>query len=370
MPNRIDELFFEKHRVERATLENLDKDEVEELRRIALERPDNPNRIRALGFLTQLEDRAALDAVRRILTNAEESADMRAAAAAIATRFGSDAEPALLESIAHARESLVRRRIAASLGESGGRKAVEALRQLANDDDDSVRSQAEFSLSVLAARDGLDEVRLPIPSRDDILEPRSGAAQPFAVDRASLSEATRVLQALERRTFGVAVSRDSIFAVSCERDQMMIALDERLSRPDFTERVASKPSIPALVLSPAPDDDTYSVRWIVFSWPATAERFHLAVHRPSGQQILFGEAFIEARSVAFVLESVRGSGRLAIRFTGRLVEDRIEVREAIASRLRQPADAPRAFRLPGLGGGQNPDGASFERDGSSDGYEA
>lgn len=366
MPNRIDELFFEKHRVERATLENLDKEEVEELRRIALDRPDNPNRVRALGFLTQLEDRAALDAARRILTNAEENADVRAAAASLAARFGSDAEPALLESIAHSRESLVRRRIAASLGESGGRKGIEALRELANDDDESVRSQAEFSMSVLAARDGLDEMRLPIPARDDILEPRPGAAQPFTVDRASLDEATRVLQALERRTFGVAVSRDGVFAVSCERDQMMIAVDERLSRPDFTERVASRPSIPALVLAPAPDDDTYSVRWIVFSWPATAERFHLAVHRPSGQQILFGEAFIEARSVAFVLESVRGSGRLAIRFTGRLIEDRIEVREAIASRLREPANVPRAFQLPGLSGGQNDDGESLAHDASDE----
>jgi len=366
MPNRIDELFYEKHRVDRATLENLDREEVEELRRIAMERPDNPNRVRALGFLAQLDHPATADALRRILTNPEESADVRAAAAALAAQFGPDAETTLLEAASHARESFVRRRIAASLGEAGGPMSVEALRELANDDDDGVRAQAEFSLSLLAAREGLDDFRLPVPSRDDILEPRPDASQPFTLDRASLDETTSVLQSLGRRTFGVAVARDAVYVVSCERNQMMIVLDDRLNHPDYLERLASRPSMLALVLSRAPDDGTYAVRWLVLAWPESPERFHLAVHRPSGQQVMYGEAVVEARALGFQLASVRGPGQLAIRLSGRLADGRIEVRDAIAARTRESGNTPRAFHLPGLTGGPNRDGASLARDAPDD----
>lgn len=347
MPNRIDEIFFEKHRVNRSTLEKLSKDEVDDLRRIALERPDNPNRVRALGFLVQLEDSETRDAIRRILANPDENGDVRAAAAALVTRIGSDADSALIEGLRYAPEPFVRRRIAASLGEIGSRRAGEALRELARDDDRGVRTQAEFSLSLLAAREGIDGFRLPIPSRDDILQPQPDDACPFTVHRASLGETARVLDSLGQRTFGLSVTREGVYAIACERDHMMLAFDERFARDDVVKWVMSRPNLVALVAAPAPDEDAYAVQWLVFAWPENRERLHLAVHRTSGQQVLYGVATVEVRAINFSLESLRGPGRLAIRLRGWCSDGKLEVHEAVAARRREPAMVPQPFELRG-----------------------
>jgi hypothetical protein len=349
MPNRIDEILFERHAVDRSTLASLSKDEVEELRRIALQRRDSVNRVRALGFLVRLSDPAADEAVRKILADSAESPDLRAAAAALAARFGKGAETWLVESLRYSAEAVVRLRIAASLGEIGSRHSADALRELAKDNDAGVRSQAEFSLSVLAAREGIEGFALPVPAKDQILEPRADDASAFTVRRASLRATAQVLESLGKRTFDMHLERDNLYAIACERAHMILGFDKQLMSTGVADWVASRPRLVGLACALAPVEDTYSVQWLIFSWPSQRGHVHLAAHRPSGQQILYGSATLEARALSFMLDSLRGPGRLAIRLRGLLVDGGLEVHEAVAARRRELGLVPRALELPGLG---------------------
>lgn len=338
MPNRVQELFLEKHTLGAATLEVLSPDELESLYRIAVEGGGDPNRLRAMRLLVDAGDSKVSHVLQTVLTNRDEAPHVRAAAAAMAARLGVQSEGILMRALEANPEPRVRVRIASALGQIGTPASANSLARLIDDSNEAVRGTARFARSIVAAREGTEGFELPVPSKYDLLEVRRDDASLFTLARAPLSTIGPVFAALGREPYRVSLERDLSFLIACGTSHMVLLLTRGMNDPG--EMLGSRPNLIGLVAMKAPDDGSYAVQWLIFSWPENPREVNLAVHRTDGRQVFFGAASPGTNAAEFWLQSLRGPGQVPVRLAGRFSNGSFDMTEAVSARRREPGLVP------------------------------
>jgi hypothetical protein len=128
---------------------------------------------------------------------------------------------------------------------------------------------------------------------------------------------------------------------------MLVGLNPEGVHDDGTSSLTSRPFILGLVADRSPEDGSYSVRWLLLSWPGEkAPLVNLAVHRPSGDRILHGTLKIGAKRGEFELRSVRRPGGVPVLLRGRLADNVIRITEALSEQIATARRSPTPTQPP------------------------
>jgi hypothetical protein len=304
---RIDEVFWSKHRLDDRAVAALSPEEVARIESIVRGRQENPNRVRAFDVLAAARGEAAVGALADAARDDSADPSVRAAAVGHLGRIGGqDAEGILLGLIGEARDPGLRIRVAQALAKAGTPDALPAFDELIAGSEPRVRQRAEFARSVLAYRHGVGGYELPLPSDDDLTPYPQLDGLPVRSSRASLQEVAAALSDLRRDGYGLELARDAVHGIDCGESRLVLAMDEVASKAFLSAR-DSRPRLLGLIAQQSPEDGSYATRWLVFTTPAKGET-RLSVHRQTGEQVLFGSAVGSRSEARFHLSSVVAVG--------------------------------------------------------------
>ncbi len=338
------------HSFDPLELQALQGEELENLEGMVSGRYESGNRVRAMAALTTAAGaRGALDALGAVLGNENEESPIRAAAALNLGQTRSTlAETTLLEQLPRAAEGIVRQSVVKALGMIGSEDSLRRLAELSRDDDPVVRRQARFGCSLIAHRSGQAGWEPPIPSSTQILNLEAGNVGTFYVRSASSSEVAAIVGSLGNRTYSLTLSTSSGYLIECGQSRMVLLLNEDVLKEDLASSLAKQRSIAGVVVVRAPVDGSYSIRWIVFTWPSEDDRFLIAVHRTNGSQVFFGSALLSEGGADFQIASVSGLGNSPASVRGRIQGLSIALTEALTSQGISRQLRPRRISLPDL----------------------
>jgi HEAT repeat protein len=317
-----DEIFWGKHRLDERAVAALSQDEIARVEEIARGRVASDFRVKALEVLAAARGAEAVGAlVDTALDGSLDSALRAAAVVQLGRKGGAEAEGALVRLVEGEEDVSVRLRAAQALAKIGSPEALKPLGALADAADPSVARRAAFARSVLAYRQGLAGFELPRPGNDDLVPPPQHEVAAVESAPASLHEAAAALDDLRQDSYGLRLVREQSYAVDCGLVRLLLALDADAVR-DMSASAEPRPRLLGLVAERSPEDGSFSVRWLVFSTPA--ERgLDLAVHRQTGEHVLFGPAVPSRGVVRFELGAVAAVGNPAVQVSGELRRGRL-----------------------------------------------
>jgi HEAT repeats len=302
-------------------------------------------RAQAMQVLVKARGKASAEMLRQLLHDPKGDPAIRASAAMHLARIGNpDAERTLVDALGHSADLAVAIRIAHALALIGGRPSIDPLRGLSTHDDPLVRQQASFSLAVVACRAGASGHEPEVPAEDRLLRPEAEEAWPLAVEPIAASDSDALLTS-SVDTYGEKVSSDNAYRLRCGDNEMALLFNAQLSGADPSIAAARHPQIAGFLLDRSTWSESYSTGGLLLTWPHTASSAHLALFRPSGQLLMFGQTTIERGSAAFEIAGVRGPGGLPALVRGRVEGRRVRIDEAVSVRTRA-ALASRQRRKP------------------------
>jgi hypothetical protein len=329
---RLTDVFNAQHLIPRQTLRELDARDLRELESSVLGEAHRPYRIRAMDALVAARGAGAIKALAQVLANEDEDPTVRAAAASQLGRAGPPAETPLLSALEAASEPTILVSVAGALGKVGTAAAIEPLRTLA-DRDDAVGQQARFAATIIAFRERRPGHEPPQVADSDVLPVPERDRAPVSYRPLRQDEALTAFEDLRQDSFGVPLAPESAFRIDCARERFLVALEEK---PATLE----EPTLAGLVARRSYAQGTYSVSWLVLTWPGEDGAVQVGVYRPSGHQVLAGTARLEGEQATFELRSVRGRGNLAVEVHGTVERGRITALEGTTGHERAERGEP------------------------------
>lgn len=332
MSERLLDVFHARHRVPREVLRRLEPGDLDEIEASVLGETHRSFRIRAMDVLVAARGAGATKALAQVLADDREDVSLRAAAAAQLGRAGPSAETPLLSALQEGREPTILVAVAGALAKVGSAAALEALSAVA-DRDDAVGRQARFAATVIAFREHRPGYEPPSVADSDVLPVPEQDLSRLRQRRLRHDEVRAALDDLRQDSFGVQLAEEEAFSIECAQERFIVVLDA-------DSAVREQPTLSGLVAHRSYETGTYSVSWLVLAWPGDDGATRVAVHRPSGQQVLAGTARFEGDQATFDLLSVRGRGNLAVEVHGSLEKGRIVTFEGTAGRGRPERGEP------------------------------
>lgn len=344
MADRIEQILMAEHGLAPGVASGLRADDLRQLRAAALDRRQ-PYRGRAMEALVAAGDQRAAKLLQDVLLSADEDPDVRAAAAGHLGRLGTGTERALATALGDAPPQ-AQFRIADALARVGGRKALPALESLEREAEGQLREQAAFARTVIAHRHGLSGHEPPVPPAKRLLKVPRDRSVRITVAETPPDERARALASLGPKPYGLSVAPDLAPLLECAGEHLLPVLARKVQSPEV-EAMRTRPMLAGLVALRAQVDGSYSVRWLVLSWPGDGA-IHVALHRPSGRQVLYGEATEEGGGLAFTLRSVKGRGQVPVEISGR-VERGLDITKGRTGSVTAESQSPAPLEPP-LGG--------------------
>lgn len=345
MSERIATILGRLQGLEPAEAGALHADDLQSLLDHALQSEKLAYRAQAMQVLVQVQGKASAETLRQLLHNPIGDPAIRASAAMHLARIGSpESERMLVDALEHSADPAVTIRIAHALALIGGRHSIEPLRGLFTNDDPLLRQQASFSLAVVACRVGASGYEPDLPAQDRLLRAEAEEAWPLAVEPIAACDSGAVLTS-SVDTYGEKVSSDNAYRLRCGANEMAFLFNARLSGADSSIIAARHPQIAGFLLDRSPWSESYSTAGLLLTWPHTASSAHLALFRPSGRLVMFGQATSARGNVAFEIVGVRDPGALPALVRGRVEGRCVKIDEAVSVRTRA-ALAARQRRKP------------------------
>ena len=339
MAEQLEEIFRTRHTLGRRAVENLAPDERIAIAEIARGARPGPNRSRALEAFALTGDPSVPEVLGQVLTRRREEATVQAAAAHQLGRLASpESETILVRSVDVAEDALVRGHVAAALGRSGGNAALETLERLANDPTAYVRRQAEFARSLILHREGdpaAARERRPAAAMEVGRQPL-----PVRTQRATAKELSAFPRPLPGDTYGVEVSLETSFVLSCEAITALLALDRRHVQAGARDVVVRRPLLAGLVALRSPEDQTYSVWRLVLAGPLERRRFYVEVDATDGLVTHVGEGGVARGVGRFEVGAVELPGAVPLRASGEVTESGVQLVEISTDATPRPRGRP------------------------------
>jgi HEAT repeats len=310
----------------------------------------------ALGRRAELDRMTALNELQRrrspqrgmvlnaLLLDSAAPAELRSTAAlALGKEVTPQAEDVLIAALQTAPVTVVRR-AAESLGRIGGRRALEALRQVRVAPDGAPARSVAFARVLISYRLGLGTDRLQPPSPADMLtiEPGRGVElrfEPIAVEafRAAAASLQEVLP-------GIPVAERGSVRFFCRSEHLWIVLSEETAAPEGLARLASRDAVAAVVLKESSCPDGWYVNEYILTHPRDTQTLELVGVRPTGVMTHSGEVDLSRPEAAVQLRALNTPYGPAIIFEATVggaaagfIMTRAVVAAAASERQKRPA---------------------------------
>jgi hypothetical protein len=324
----IDDLIGDLAGFDPAVIDALGPDDVAALAGRALD-PADPHRASALQILALVDPAGALAAAGQVVAEGVSSALM--ATAIRAAGAAEEAAVPLVMALAASPDDAVALAAWVTLAQIAGSDALPALQLVAAQTSGVVGEQAAFTLSVIAYRAGLTGFEVPVPAATldvDIMLPLL-SVNSGPVDDDDFALLTRMPRA-ER--YKVGLDRDHITTIDCNGAHMLLATDA-----DFVGALVDvllpSPSLAGIVLLRDEARTSYSLRYLVLTWPDDAGGLLVSLHQPSGTQVYFSRAELSNSTVTMTLRTVEHPGAVPVQITTAIVGTSISFTEAFSSEL-------------------------------------
>lgn len=341
----VEGLFRAKHRLDRASARRLDAVDLEAVGQMALGSRPAPNRGRAMEILVTARAAAAHQVLARVLQNPDEEDALRAVAAGYLGRLGGPrAEEALLAALPAAAPPIVRLKVADALSQAGGTGSQDALRSLSDDPDEALRRQARLGLAVIAYRDAAGEYDLPVAGPGDLLTLSPDASTAAEIGPVPSEDLAALDEWFGDRPYGLRLSPDHVYQIICTGNRLALAFNAAEARDNLAARLRGQRMLLALVAARSHEDGGYSTQWVLFSWPAGRDTFHLAAYRGDGTHILFGSGTSSGDVAEFNLAAVRTAGNTPVVANGRFERSALVLGTTLSGTVWEGQRTP--FRVP------------------------
>ena len=161
----------------------------------------------AMNLLQNQEYHNKLKDLQSVLENNNESATLRYLAATNLGRTNvADAQDILIKNI-QIDDDLVLSGIVEALGRVGDVEAIPALLNIKITKNEFVSSKANFAVSLISYRFGLEGNELSIPTEEEYLK-LSGNTQPIMISKARRNEINKCVDCISDRPFGIQLAQE------------------------------------------------------------------------------------------------------------------------------------------------------------------
>jgi hypothetical protein len=293
----------------------LDDADMEYARALAAGEIPGEHRAEAMALLVSTRAAGTVDALRRVIYNEEEDIALRAAAVRQMARVGHGAEGDLINVARQLSEPELLAEVVRGMALVGSPQTLAVLDEVSDKLKGDLREQVRFSQAVVAARARVEGYELPVPRDGELELPDPDHALALVIE--PIGEAQ--LAAGRRRrieTYGTDPDWDGGVHIQAGPQDMVMLLERGLRDHDLVALAQKVPVLYGLIAQRVAPDGPYATRWLILSWPGTESHFHLALHRPTGEQDLYGYARVAGDEARFAMATVRGSGVVPTELTG------------------------------------------------------
>lgn len=297
------------------------------------------NAVRALAVI---DDERTTGVLAAIVTNSQEERSLRAAAASsLGHHAGTQTEEALLAVLA-TEDPLLRYNAVKSLGQVGGRGALEALRALPTCQDSGfVSRQMSFAQALIAYRIGSEHDPLPRINPARAPFKKSDPSVDIRIDLIDSHETAARRGRLTTSDYSVPLAPLGI-ALRCGGVPGVVFLNEAVAGSQFDNRPVERRLIAGLVAVYHELTETYAVMHLILARPED-ESYRIAIIRWDGVPSYAGKATHSRGGIAFDIAHVAGSTAPEAAIKGWLTREQIELEQAVVSTQRR--NRHRAKRL-------------------------
>jgi hypothetical protein len=293
----------------------LDDADLEYARALAAGEIEGENRAQAMALLVATRAAGTADALRRVIYDENEDLALRAVAVRSLSRIGFGAEGDLIQVTQRVSEPELLVEAVRGMALVGSPNTLPILEELAQKSGGQVREQARFSQSLVAARARVEGYELPVPRDGELVRPDPEHSialliEPMGTEQLAGGRKGRV------ETFGTDPDWEGGVHIQAGPDDMVMLLERSLLDHDLVALARKVPVLYGLIARRVAPGGPYAARWLILSWPHTERRFHLALHRPTGEQDLYGYALVEGDEARFAMATVAGSGVPPTELTG------------------------------------------------------
>lgn len=342
-------IFARKHRITATELRRLDAEQRRRLRDLASGHRPSRDRARAIELLARAEPEVGQEVLAAVLADSDEDPLWRAAAASnLATAGGRAAEAALRRAIRRGESALVMHRVCLALAKIGTSASIPVLQDLARAAGPELALTASFAARLIAARDGVGGVALPLPAPERP-QPSPGSAEIKATIRpAEPALVERIAEDIGVGAHGLRLASGAAFDVSCGRVRTALLLNADLLGERLLEEPWRRPCLVGVIARHAEEADSYSASRVILAAPGEDGRVVLTVHRGDGVETEIGFAYREGREGRFDLSSVRPTGSWISEIRGQVRDGAVGSIEIVSRRVRTAKRAPEPLAPGGL----------------------
>lgn len=278
-----------------------------------------------------------------LLQNNDEPSNIRYLAATGLGRIADSAAKVILnQSIASEPDEQVLTAIATALGRIGDEYSLNLITQAKQRiNADFAASRAQFAISLISYRLGLEGNDIPFPNEEDFLNTPTDAFQ-MQISEATEEEIKICKLSLITEPFGIELADRPALQIKYDMGVGMALLNRDIVGEQGVQLLSQRKALVGLFADKTEEYGTYSVSYLIFSSPnQRSGEINLIVTRPNGILVSAGKArIIQPENIEFSIRAVSQLGVFAMVVEG-LIQNRIlQIKTAQFSPFIQNSNQP------------------------------
>jgi hypothetical protein len=283
-----------------------------------------------------------------LLQNNNEPSTIRFLAATGLGRIGDSAAKEILnQSITSESDEQVLAAMANALGRIGDEYSLNQITQAKQRmTADFAASKAQFAISLISYRLGLEGNDIPFPNEDDFLDTPTDAFQ-MEISEASEEEIKICKLSLVTEPFGIELADRPAFQIKYDMGVGMALLNRDIVGEQGVQLLSQRKALVGVFADKTEEYGTYSVSYLVFSSPnQRSGEINLIATRPDGIVVSAGKArIIEPENIEFSIRAVSQLGVFAMVIEGIIQNRNLQIKTARFSPVIQNSNLPTESRM-------------------------
>jgi hypothetical protein len=344
--NRLKELLSAKHYIFRPIVDEMDAQDLRNLRQIAageIADISRGDRIKALRIAAHTGSQRDREILKQIIGNDSEDASLRVAAAVNMVYLPPEIAEKELLNYLEVRDNLVRSNVIKSLGMIGGPKAYEALSRLTNVKTAFIKKQLTLAKALIAYRHNLDADPLPFIEGVQREQRAPEALLKLTVKPVGTRKIGEAMKRFEGSTYGIELVKSTGFEVTAGKARWVLFINKQSSDAGIIKSIKSRKMIMGLLSRWIRETDTYSTQYIILTKPAKDSTVQIMVVRSDGEMLHSGKANIKGNIMSFTVSDIKRPGTAPTKVQGKLSLRGIELEVSIPVSKREDKRSPRTI---------------------------
>jgi hypothetical protein len=315
---------------------------IDELRDSAAGKTSDIPRTIAIKILSRSDVPEKHKDLEMLLENMNEASEIRHLVANSLGRMGDPtAKDILIRSINSEPDEKVLAAIATALGRIGDEYSLNQIRQAKQRMSGLAASKAQFAISLISYRLGLEGNDIPFPNEEDFLNIPTDAFQ-MQILEATDEEIEFCKRSLITEPFGIELADRPAFHIKYDMAEGMALFNRDFVGEQGIQLLSERKAIVGLFADKTEEDGTYSVSYLIFSSPnQRSGEINLIVTRPDGILVSAGRTRrIDTENIEFSIRAISQLGVFAMVIEGIIQNRNLQIKTARFSPFIQNSNEP------------------------------